>query len=42
MGANQYLRKFIVNFSIVAAPLYVVTAKGRRFHWGEKQQRAFE
>jgi hypothetical protein len=42
MGASQYLRKFIVNFSTVAAPLHAITAKGKRFHWGKTQQRAFE
>lgn len=44
MGAAQYLRKFIANFSIVAAPLHVVTTKGKSFHWGKRkpQQQAFE
>jgi hypothetical protein len=42
MGATQYLRKFIVNFSTVATPLHAITAKGKRFHWGKTQQRAFE
>jgi hypothetical protein len=42
MGETQYLRKFIVNFSTVAAPLHAITAKGKNFHWGKTQQRAFE
>jgi hypothetical protein len=42
MGATQYLRKFIVNFSTVAVPLHALTTKGKRFHWGKPQQRAFE
>jgi hypothetical protein len=42
MGETQYLRKFIVNFSIVETPLHAITAKGKSFHWGKTQQRAFE
>jgi alpha-tubulin suppressor-like RCC1 family protein len=40
--ATQYLRKFIVNFSIVATPLHAITSKGNIFHWGNTQQRVFE
>jgi len=35
MGAAQYLRKFIVNLSTVAAPLHAIISKGKRFHWGK-------
>jgi hypothetical protein len=42
MGATQYLRKFIINFSTTTTPLHALTTNGKSFHWGKQQQRAFE
>jgi hypothetical protein len=42
MGATQYLRKFIINFSTVATPMHVITNKANIFHWGNTYKRAFE
>jgi hypothetical protein len=42
MGENQYLNKFIANFSTIASPLHIITVKGKRFHWGKTKQRSFE
>jgi hypothetical protein len=41
LGAAQYWRKFIANFSSIAAPLHVVTSFKQFFQWGGKQQHAF-
>ncbi|KAK6148142.1 hypothetical protein DH2020_019054 [Rehmannia glutinosa] len=35
-------RKFVKNFSTIAAPLNEIIKKEVGFHWGEKQQHAFE
>jgi hypothetical protein len=32
MEETHYLRNFIVNFSIVEAPLHAITEKGNKFH----------
>ena len=42
LGAAQYWRKFISNFSAIAAPMHAVTSVKRAFQWGGKQQKAFE
>jgi hypothetical protein len=42
LGAAQYWRKFIANFSSIAAPLHVVTSVKQVFQWGGKQQKAFD
>ncbi len=42
LGAAQYWRKFISNFSSIAAPMHAVTSVKRAFQWGGKQQKAFE
>jgi hypothetical protein len=42
LGAAQYWRKFIANFSSIAAPLHVVTSVKQGFQWGGKQQQAFD
>jgi hypothetical protein len=42
MGACQYLRKFIVNLSIVATPLHAMTSKEKSFHWGKTEKISFE
>jgi hypothetical protein len=42
LGAAQYWRKFIANFSSIVAPLHVVTSVKQVFQWGGKQQKAFD
>jgi hypothetical protein len=42
LGATQYWRKFIANFSSIAAPLHAVTSIKQVFQWGGKQQKAFD
>ena len=42
LGAAQYWRKFIANFSLIAAPLHALTGLNKVFHWGGKQQKAFD
>jgi hypothetical protein len=42
LGATQYWRKFIANFSSIAAPLHAVTSVKQVFQWGGKQQKAFD
>jgi hypothetical protein len=42
LGAAQYWRKFIANFSSIAAPLHAVTRVKQVFQWGGKQQKAFD
>jgi hypothetical protein len=42
LGAAQYWRKFIANFSSIAAPLYAMTSVKKGFQWGGKQQQAFD
>jgi hypothetical protein len=34
LGAAEYWRKFIANFSSIAAPLHVVTSVKQVFQWG--------
>jgi len=41
LGATQYWRKFISNFSLIAAPLHALTGLNKVFQWGGKQQKAF-
>jgi hypothetical protein len=41
MGETQYWRNFIANFSLIAAPLHVLTSVKRGFQWGGSQQKAF-
>ena len=36
LGAAQYWRKFIANFSLIAAPLHALTGLNRVFQWGGK------
>jgi hypothetical protein len=42
MGATQYWRKFIANFSLIATPLHALTSVKRGFQWGGSQQKAFD
>eukprot|EP00253_Pinus_taeda_P014546 PITA_14546 len=41
IGASQYLRKLIVSFLAVAAPLHAITTSGKSLQWGKGQQKAF-
>jgi len=38
----SYFRRFIENFSILAAPLYALLKKGAQFKFGEKELQVFE
>lgn len=42
LGAAQYWRKFIANFSSIATPLHVLTIMKVVFHWEGKHQKAFD
>jgi hypothetical protein len=42
LGAAQYWRKFIANFSSIASPLHAVTSVKQVFQWGGKKQKAFD
>jgi hypothetical protein len=42
LGETQYWRKFIANFSFIAAPLHAVTSVKQVFQWRGKQQKAFD
>jgi hypothetical protein len=42
LGATQYWRKFIANFSSIASPLHAVTSVKQVFQWGGKQHKAFD
>jgi hypothetical protein len=42
LGLANYYRKFIQNYSGIAAPLTEVTKKDVGFQWGAEQQEAFE
>jgi hypothetical protein len=41
LGAVQYWRKSIANFSYIAVPLHELTSVKQVFEWGGKQQKAF-
>ena len=42
MGLCGYYRKFVADFSEIAAPLHALTKKNRRFQWDSDCQTAFE
>ena len=42
LGIAQYWRKFIANFSAIAAPMHAVTSVKCAFQWGSKQKKYFE
>jgi len=41
VGLCQYYRRFVPNFSSIAAPLHALTRKGAQFAWTEECQTAF-
>jgi len=41
VGLCAYYRRFMRNFSVIAAPLFELTRKGRMFSWNEECQQAF-
>ena len=42
IGLCQYYRRFVPNFSAIAAPLYALTKKGAQFVWSADCKTAFE
>lgn len=42
IGMCSWYRRFIQDFSTKAKPLMVLLEKGRKWHWGDEQQKAFE
>ena len=42
LGFGNFYRKFIDHYSDKARPLNALTRKGLKFHWGTKEQEAFE
>ena len=42
LGAIQYWRRFIQNFSYIASPFNALTSVNKAFQWGGKQQKAFD
>jgi len=42
IGLCQYYRRFVPNFSAIAAPLYALTKKGAQFVWSANCKTAFE
>ena len=42
IGLCQYYRRFVLNFSGIAAPLHALNKKGARFDWTPQCQSAFE
>ena len=42
LGAVQYWRKFIANFSYIASPLHALTRMKATFQWGGPQQKSFD
>ena len=42
LGLANYYRQFVKNFAKIAKPLHETIRKGKKWEWGEKQQKAFE
>ncbi|KAF5802176.1 putative nucleotidyltransferase, Ribonuclease H [Helianthus annuus] len=42
LGLAGYYRRFIENFSRIAAPLTLLTRRSSKFNWGPKQQESFD
>ena len=42
LGTAGYYRRFVHNFSLIAAPLFALTKKGVRFKWTNECQQAFD
>ena len=42
LGAVQYWRKFIANFSYITTPLHALTSVKHVFQWGDKQCKSFK
>jgi hypothetical protein len=42
LGMTSYYRKFISNFSKIAAPLYLLLKNDAQFAWGDDQENAFQ
>ncbi len=42
MGLATYYRRFIKDFSAIAAPIHTVNKNGGEWSWGDKQQEAFD
>ena len=42
LGTTGYYRRFVKNFSAIAAPLFGLMKKGVRFHWTAECQQAFD
>ena len=42
LGFCNFYRRFIEGFSKIVKPLYQLTGKGKKWEFGEKQQKAFE
>jgi hypothetical protein len=42
LGAVQYWRRYISNFSFIASPLHALTSVKNTFQWEGKQQKYFD
>ncbi|GJU34856.1 putative reverse transcriptase domain-containing protein [Tanacetum coccineum] len=42
LGLARYYRRFIKGFLKIAKPMTKLTQKGIKFHWGEKEENAFQ